>query len=224
MTIGRRRTLSRQAASREPYKKIHMVFEGTITEPIYIEEFIRSVSKKQAMPGNMIKGAGVPLTIIERCIEIQENIKSSRKNSEYSSADEVWAIFDVDEHDLDQALQLAKKHNIKCVISNPCFEVWGHLHTSQFDRPGSRHDVQDSLKHVVPGYHHDKNPRFDWSWCKPKIENAVRNAVCGRRARAEEGSKFPKDAPVTNFDRLLGMFDSQLEALTPNSTWSEWQK
>ncbi|GEM_PF-1491793 len=215
--------LKRRPASREPYKRIHMVFEGRITEPEYIDSFIRSRKEKVAVPGIIVRGAGEPKSIITKCVEIRDDLLRDSKLVSIGRTDDIWAIFDVDEHEhLIDAIHLAKENNFFCAISNPCIEVWGFMHKQKLDRPLSRHEAQKGLKDILPRYHHKKNPRFDWQWCSDKIHNAVRNAVAGRAAREAENSKFPHDIPSTNFDRLLSEFDPEIRVISGEKTWSEW--
>ena len=48
------------------------------------------------------------------------------------SFDEVWCIFDRDDHHrFDEATRVAKKAGIRTAISNPCFELWLILHARQ---------------------------------------------------------------------------------------------
>jgi hypothetical protein len=44
-------------------------------------------------------------------------------------ADEVWCVFDVDEHPkLAEARDQANANGIQLAVSNPCFELWLLLH------------------------------------------------------------------------------------------------
>ncbi len=214
---------SRKVEKRSPLKRIHMVFEGSITEPDYIENYLRSIEFKYATPGEIILGAGVPKTIIETCVDLKTKVEREAKKAGFPGLDEVWAVFDVDAHDLPDAIHVARRNGIKCVISNPCFEVWGFLHVGRYDRPDNRHIAQKRLQDLIPKYHHEKNPRFDWEWCYPKVDKALEYAEVGRAARKEEGSSFPRDVPSTNIDRLLRTFSmSEKDFKKTEATWSEW--
>ena len=214
--------LGRKAASRMPNKRIHMVCEGAVTEPKYLLDFFRSLENRVAVVGILEGGAGAPKTIVDRCIQIKQRAVLEARRSGFENLDEVWAVFDVDAHDLPDAMKIARENSIKCAISNPCIEVWGLLHESEVDRPYHRHEAQRDLSNVMPGYHHDKNPIFDWSWCYTRVEKATRHAVRGRLNREKEGSLFPKDIPSSNIDRLLASFDPRLSRICPEKTWCEW--
>jgi hypothetical protein len=50
---------------------------------------------------------------------------ASRTRDEF---DELWCVADVDEFDLDRAVQAAEAGRVRLAVSNPCFEVWLLLH------------------------------------------------------------------------------------------------
>lgn len=217
-----RGSLSRRKAIRQPNKRVHILCEGSVTEPKYLDAFIRSIGARVAVPGLIRGGVGVPKTIVQKCIELKHQVELEARRSGFKNLDEVWAVFDVDEHDLSEALPLAKAHSIKCAISNPCIEVWGLLHEKEVDRPYHRHEAQRALAGSMPDFHHDNNPVFNWSWCTEKTLTAARNAVRGRTKRSAEGSDFPSGVPSTNFERLLASFDPKITDVSPDPTWSEW--
>lgn len=214
--------LTRKPAKRQPNKRVHVLCEGGVTEPRYLESFIRSLSGRTVVPGIIRGHVGVPKTIVEMCIELKGQISREARKSGYKGLDEVWAVFDVDEHDLTEALPLAKANSIRCAISNPCIEIWGLFHEKEEARPFHRHDAQKALSLVMPGYHHEKNPVFSWEWCQERIKTAAHNSARARMNREKEGSVFPKDVPSTNFERLLIAFDPSLEEHSAQATWSEW--
>src|SRR5690606_41139889 len=85
---------------------------------------------------------------------------AKRHDDDNLSFDEVWCVFDVDEHPrVNDACQMARDNNIQVAVSNPCFELWLLFHFR--DSPGaqSRHDVQKMLKKYLPKF--DKHVVFD---------------------------------------------------------------
>lgn len=214
--------LARRPATRQPNKRIHILCEGLVTEPEYLNMFFRSLSTRNAVIGEIRGGVGVPKTIVEQCILLKNKVTYEARKSGFRGLDEVWAVFDVDEHDLKEALPLARKHSIKCAISNPCIEIWGLFHHREVARAFHRHDAQRELSRVMPDYDHKKNPGFNWDWCRSRYLDACVNASRARANREKEGSHFPKDVPSSNFDRLLAAFDQRVEEANPATTWSEW--
>ncbi|MFT4628841.1 MAG: hypothetical protein ACI8PZ_007537, partial [Myxococcota bacterium] len=66
--------------------------------------------------------------------------------------DEVWCVFDRDEHErFADACQMARDNNLQVAASNPCFELWLLLHFR--DSPGARHrhDLQHMLREFIAG-------------------------------------------------------------------------
>ena len=184
--------------------------------------FFRNLSTRGAVIGEMRGGVGVPKTIVEQCILLKNRVMHEARKSGFRGLDEIWAVFDVDDHDLSEALPLAQKHSIKCAISNPCIEVWGLFHDKEVARAFHRHEAQRELSKVMPNYHHEKTPGFNWDWCRSRYLDACVNATRARVNRENEGSPFPKDVPSSNFDRLLAAFDQSVEEISSTPTWSEW--
>ncbi len=71
---------------------------------------------------------GTPLALVRRAAKAKR--QNERATSRRGRAhDEVWCIFDVDDHpQLAEALLLAREHGIFLAISNPCIELWFLLH------------------------------------------------------------------------------------------------
>ena len=65
----------------------------------------------------------MPLTPVRSAIEARE--RSIREEGEI---DEFWCVFDVEwpknHPNLREALDLARRNDIKLAVSNPCFELW----------------------------------------------------------------------------------------------------
>lgn len=214
--------LNRRPATRQPNKRIHVLCEGLVTEPEYLNMFFRSLETKTAVIGELRGGVGVPKTIVEECVALKHKVAYESRRAGFKGLDEVWAVFDVDSHDLSEAIPLARKHSIKCAISNPCIEVWGLFHDKEVARAFDRHEAQRELSKIMPNYHHEKSPGFNWNWCRERYLEASSNAAKARVNRERERSPFPKDVPSSNFERLLAALDGKVEALSPTPTWCEW--
>ena len=71
----------------------------------------------------------------------------------FEEKDEVWAVFDRDEHpQFEEAVRLCEQNGVKVGRSNPCFEVWLILHLRDWDKPDGRVGVQETLKGLLPEY------------------------------------------------------------------------
>ncbi len=197
-----RRNRKRRPARRDPYKEskpiILIVTEGEVTEPEYLNGFVRA-TKNPRVHIEVRGGVGVPKTIVEfakdRKIEAEEQARGARdENLRY---DEVWCVFDFDEHpNIPDAKQMARDNGIDLAISNPCFELWLWLHFA--DQPGMqhRHDLQSMMKQHIPNY--DKH--LDYSDYAAGYDEAY-----GRASRLDEDAKLDTDEgrnPTTGVWRL----------------------
>lgn len=62
--------------------------------------------------------------------------KGRKKANSFELLDEIWGVFDKDEHsDFDQAVHRCHEHGVRVARSNPCFEVWLILHFEDFHCP-----------------------------------------------------------------------------------------
>lgn len=178
-------------AIRSPKPTIIIVCEGKVTEPRYFQEF-RALCGNNLVKIEAIGGCGVPESVVERAIEEKAHLaREARKSSDsFDRLFEVWAVFDRDQHPVGQvpaAIANAKKHDIGVAYSNPCFELWGLMHYSCYDRPGHHHETQRALKGVLHGYCHNNNPVFDTVALWGKYPDAVVNAQRALQKRVEEG-------------------------------------
>ena len=74
--------------------------------------------------------------------------------------DEVWCVFDIDEHPLvPEAKQQARDNQIDVAISNPNFELWLLLHFQEQQSALHWKKVPSVLKKHMPGY--KKDPPMD---------------------------------------------------------------
>jgi hypothetical protein len=203
--FGQTKPLKRQGPRRERKLGVFVYCEGEVTERFYIEDYFSQLAKhSQVVLLGIKEGAGSPDTIVKACLAHE------------SEADDtiVWAVFDVDEHkDLDAALARARDNAVPVSLSDPCFELWGLLHADSCDRPMSRKQAQRALAKAMPGFHHDKNPRFDWTWCVNKISAAIKNAETGLHNRLKERLVAPMANPSSNFHYLLLFATLPSEAL-----------
>ena len=164
MTSNRRnrpRRLARGAPLLNPKPRLLVFCEGENTEPQYIEAF-RKWWRNPRVDVEISKERGVPLTLVRAAKERKvHNEKESRKAKDANIAyDEVWCVFDVDEHpNLNEAKQMARDNDIKLAISNPCFELWLLLHFRE--SPGMQH--RDTLKSMLARFvsDYDKHVKFD---------------------------------------------------------------
>ncbi len=190
--------LRRRGPLREPKRRILIVCEGRITEAGYFKD-LRAAFRNPLVDVEIDDAGGVPKTLVERAAarkrEAERDAKSRR--DEFLSYDEVWCVFDVDEHPhLPDARQQARDHGIDLAVSNPCFELWALLHYQDHTAHLERGDARRRLKSHLPLY--EKSLPF--TQLHPAYAEAVRRAQ--ELDRRREDADDPGGNPSTGVYRL----------------------
>jgi hypothetical protein len=177
-----------------------IVCEGKVTEPEYLHGFERW-ARNNTVEIEIPDSQGVPITLVETAVELKESAdKQAKRNRDpFLAFDEVWCVFDIDEHPPDKvndARQVASARGIELAVSNPCFELWILLHFRE--SPGARHrdNVKELVAEKLPGY--DKHLRFDD--LASGVEDATRRASALHTQADEEGESHRN--PTTGVYRL----------------------
>ena len=95
----------------------------------------------------------------------------------FEEYDQVWAVFDRDEHPrFKDALMRCRQQGVHVAWSNPCFELWLILHEQEYNKPSRSRAVQAALKLLRPEYdmHGAKTPNCDE--LVRRVEDAERRA------------------------------------------------
>ena len=96
---------------------------------------------------------GDPLKLVQRAKELKKDAERRARLDANERIDEVWCVFDVDEHlRIQEARQMAGANKIELAISNPCFELWALLHFEDLTAHQERHIVRALLKRHLPEY------------------------------------------------------------------------
>ncbi|MDX6712368.1 MAG: hypothetical protein QOH96_3384, partial [Blastocatellia bacterium] len=101
-------------------------------------------------------------TLVERATKRKKATeeKAQREQDEFLKYDEIWCVFDVDDHpNLPDARQQARDNNIKLAVSNPCIEIWLLLHFREQNAHIDSKRLRRELKKYIPDY--DKHVSFD---------------------------------------------------------------
>lgn len=186
--------LKRRKAELEPRRLFILFLEGRKTEPAYFEAL------KRACRSTLIEiephpGVGVPYTIAEKAVararELGLTPRSRRRRDSFEVHDEVWAVFDRDEHPrFNEAVELCRGHGIGVGRSDPCFELWLILHERDYDRPGGHHAVQAELKRLRQEYEIEGTKTPDCDDLIRRVEDAERRGDEQLRRREEEDNAF----------------------------------
>jgi hypothetical protein len=185
------RPIGRRGPTREPRHRILIVCEGRLTEPGYFKAFQHQM-RNPRVHVEIARETGVPLTVVEEAKRLKTEAEqdAKRERDENLRWDEVWGVFDVDEHpNIEQARQLAATHAIDLAISNPCFELWALLHFQDQRSHIERDKARLALQGHLPGY--DKS--LDFPRLHPGYFEAVRRAkeLDREAARHEQVGRNP---------------------------------
>src|SRR6185295_17099142 len=124
------RDLPRRRSSDQPRRRILVLCEGKETEPRYLEALYAKLRPSRVQI--VIEGYGEdPKALVERAVARKREVEreARRRGDSEISPDEIWCVFDVDEHGrLADARQQARDNGIELAVSNPCFELWALLH------------------------------------------------------------------------------------------------
>ena len=140
------------------------------------------------------------MTITAKAKEEIRSLRGKNKNH-YEKNDEVWVVFDKDEHPrFEDAVQMCEAVGIGVARSNPCFELWLILHEQEFDGPCDRHQMQAALARVRPDYDRQGSKELNFDDLIENIEQAERRAERQLVRRLEEGA--PYENPSTTVGKL----------------------
>ncbi|WP_394821136.1 RloB family protein [Pendulispora albinea] len=148
----RERRPARSTTPVEPRRRLLVVCEGKVTEPEYLEGF-RRYCRNPRIDIRIVGPAGDPFTLVRKAKALQQNAEAAARgeNDHNLLYDEVWCVFDVDEHlRLPDAVKFARDNGFRLAVSNPCFELWLLLHLRDHPGPQHRDDVQKMLRELMP--------------------------------------------------------------------------
>lgn len=158
---------------------------------------------------------GVPKTLVERAVERKKRAErdAKREGDPNLAYEEVWCVFDVDEHPkLADAQQQARAHNIGLAMSNPCFELWVLLHQKDQTAYIDRHSTQRICREN--GLMSGKTANYDR--LRGHYDEARQRAAAldGRNTRNGQFGGNPTTWVYQLTDRLLALSpDIQLKTL-----------
>lgn len=191
-------SIKRRAPRRAPKHRILIVCEGRVTEPVYFRAF-KDQERNPLVHVEIAPPAGRAYAVVSTAVARRTEAESDAKRERDQTLrwDEVWAVFDVDDHPkLDEAQKLATDNAIELAISNPCFELWALLHFQDQRAHIERHKARAALQEHLPGY--DKSPEFT------KMHAGYADATRRARALDDEAAQHadPGRNPTTDVYRL----------------------
>lgn len=131
----------RRERQQKPRPELLVLVEGEKTEDGYLLPLRRALRDQVLI--TVDNRGGAPLTLVERAAAVKRRAHRDAVRGEGRAYDEVWCMFDRDAHpNLTQALDLARRHNVEVVMSNPCIELWFILHFEDQTASIDRHSAQ----------------------------------------------------------------------------------
>ena len=198
------RRLERKAGKRPLYPRILMVCEGSKTEKFYFDDIRQhwriSSADWEVLPSELGTGP-------EKVVEFAE-----QKAREEKKWDEVYCIFDRDDHvyyqtailkakSLDGKIRpndpIAASSRFIAIPSVPCFELWYLIHFVSVTKELPRDKVYTQLKIKVPEYSKGAAGMFERTYSRLSLASA--NAENERTRKEQSGN----DNPSTDVDILV---------------------
>lgn len=187
----------RHPIRRKTRRIFRVLTEGEITEPHYLTRWARLNRHNVVLD---ISDSGMtPDALVRRA---QEHARAGRPRRGDPDFDEIWCVFDVDQHPhLQQAVNNAGQSAIEVAVSNPCIELWLVLHVENQTAWISRHDVQRRSRDL--GLTRGKSiPEAAWSTLSDAFEAAKARAEALDERHEGNGSP-PRTNPSTGMWRLV---------------------
>jgi hypothetical protein len=165
--------LRRRGPVRDVRTRFLLVCEGDVTEPGYFHDW-RTELRTTLVDIEIAREHGVPKSLVEAAAAAQRNARraAARQQDDSLSYDQVWCVFDIDEHPrIADAVDQANANGVLLAISNPSFELWALLHFQDQTAYLDRHEARRLLKGQLPDY--DKKLPAN---LLPRYEDARRRA------------------------------------------------
>jgi RloB-like protein len=164
----------RRLSASIPRRQLLVFVEGKRTEDGYFKFWWRRNRDKVIV--TIDEHNGNPLTLVELALARKKYEEREERRGRGAAHDEVWCVFDVDEHvHLAEALQLAERNGIRVAVSNPCLEIWFVLHYEDRTAHIERGDAQTRAASLLG--------------CKKTLSEAALDALAVRYTDAARRAK-----------------------------------
>lgn len=137
-----------RARSRVVRRELLVFTEGERTEEGYLVHWWRVHRDQVTVTIDAFHGG--PLPIVDRAVAAKRSEASEERRGRGRSHDEVWCVFDRDEHpNVPQAFEKAAANGIGVALSNPCIELWFVLHFADQTAHLERDEAQSRSKTLL---------------------------------------------------------------------------
>lgn len=190
--------LRRRPPSRQPLHRLLLVCEGEKTEIQYFKAFQHD-ARNPRVHVEVAHDKSEPLKVVEAAVRFRDDARAeaARQHDRNLEWDEVWAVFDIDEHlHVAEARALAERESIHLAISNPCFELWALLHFHDQRAPLTRRQAHSKLVSHMKGY----SKELDY----PRMRGGYHDALSRARSLDEDAARTGQRGknPTTGVHRV----------------------
>ena len=131
------------------------------------------------------------MTIASKASKRSKSEGFGREKNSFEFNDQIWAIFDRDEHpNFKDAVNDCEQNGIKVGRSNPCFELWLILHEQDFDSYQDCHQVQKKLGELRPEYDIRGAKAPDCKEMVTRVEIAEKRSKLQLEDRQKDGKPY----------------------------------
>lgn len=175
------KSLMRRRPSVKPRECVLIVCEGEKTEPQYFEAMRRELRLhivEVVVEGE--KCGSSPISVVDYAISLKkERERTAGRSPTVVKYDVVWCVMDVEapyQHSsLPAALDKARAHRLRAVLSNSMFEYWYLLHFEKTSAMMHQNaDVMRRLKKHYPRYRKNDDTFFNVVY--PLTSKAIQNS------------------------------------------------
>ncbi len=204
MKKRRNERIGRRKPTRNPKVRFTLFCEGRKTEPQYFKA-LRSQYNGSLVSIQFGDKGRAPITLAEKALKFAKSTRATKggrgRRNLFEEHDEVWVVFDRDEHErFDEAVSLCEANRIGVARSNPCFEVWLILHMVDYGRQDDRHRVKDEFHRLLSEHRRELPGNAGFESLMTAIEAAEERGEKLNQRRRAEGNPYGR--PSTTVGEL----------------------
>ena len=187
-----------------PPKPIFLITCEGKTEKVYFDEIRikKRIVKDRIKIFDSVGCKGTdPLNLVS-CAKAKRRELKQTTGIDY---DQVWCVFDCDDHNnINAAMNKAKANNVSIAFSNPCFEIWPLIHFKEQMAYIRRDHVLRELKRngYLPNYNKGDNGLF--GILEDRLPVAIGRAKAQRDFH-KNNQRNTTENPSTNIDEIVAL-------------------
>lgn len=185
---------NRRLVRKQPRKDSFCIFTEGETEALYFNAFHLSSARIRCIG---LGGGNAPYLAKEAVCK--------KKTEQYRNFDKYYLVFDCDANSADEireVIQIAKKHRMEWIFSNPCFELWFLLHYALHETETDAHSLKGRLLCQHIDQYHETMPGI-YERLLELQPNAFRNAQKLLENWENWQNRLHQANPSTNVSELV---------------------